>query len=92
VLEEENGGPVVGEVLGEGACGAASPLADVAVHGGVEGVAADDLVEMGRRDRAGLDDRVEALNAQRRAAEPQSGLRRGGDREGEPERLHLGRL
>ena len=91
-LEEHDGRPVVGEVLGEGARGAAAALADIALHGGVEGVAAHDLVEMGRRDGAGLDQRVQTLDRQRRAAEAEGGLGRAREREGERERLHLGDL
>jgi len=58
-LEEEDGGSVVREVFGWGAAGAGCGCGHVVggrVHGGVEGVAADDLVEMGRRRHAGVDE------------------------------------
>jgi len=48
-LEVEVGGPVVGEVIGEGACGAGGVFGNVVGgHGDVEGVSADDLVDMRR--------------------------------------------
>ena len=62
--EIEDGGPVVGEVLGVETGGAGCALADVdgGVDGCVEGVAADDLVDVGGGGVAGLDDGVEALD------------------------------
>ena len=57
--EEEGSGPVVGEVLGELARGASGLLGNVVtgvVHGDVEGVAADDLVEMGGLGGTGEDE------------------------------------
>ena len=63
VLEEHDGSPVVREVLGEGAGGAGSLLSDVTLHGDVEGISTDDLVEMSRGDDVGLDEWVKALNS-----------------------------
>ena len=57
--EEEGGRPVVGKVLGEGAGGAARFVADVVlrrVHGDVEHVAADDLMDVRGLRAAGEDE------------------------------------
>lgn len=83
MLKEHDGRPVVGKVLGEGAGRAGALLADITCHGGVEGIAADDLVEMGRGDLAGFDEGVETLDGEGRAAEPEGGF--GADREGQGE-------
>jgi hypothetical protein len=58
VAEEEDGGPVVGQVLGEGAGGAGGVLRDVGVgvHFRGEGVAADKLVEVRGGDEVGGDE------------------------------------
>lgn len=59
--EEEGGRPVVGKVLGEGAGGAARFAADVVlrrVHGDVEHVAADDLMDVRGLRAAGEDEAV----------------------------------
>lgn len=59
MLEEHNGSPVVGEVLGERASRASTLLTEVSVrgvHGRVEGISTDDLVEMGTGNLAGLDE------------------------------------
>lgn len=69
VLEVEHSGPVVGEVLGHLTGGAGTAGADIALHSGVEGISTHDVVEMGRRGLAGLDDGVEALDGQRGAPE-----------------------
>jgi len=45
----------------------------VRVHGGVEGGAADDLVEVRGGDGAGVDERVEALDDELRALEAEHG-------------------
>lgn len=90
--EIEHRGPVVGEILRVETGRAGGPLADVdgGVDGGVEGVAADDLVHVGRGGVAGLDDRVETLHGQGLASEAQrcEGRRGRGDLEGEEE-FHL---
>ena len=94
VLEEHDGGPVVGEVLGECARGAGAPVSNVAVrdvHGGVEDITTDDLVKVGRRDFARLDEGVDALDAQGRAAESEGGLGGPGDSQRERKPLHLRR-
>jgi len=74
VLEEHDGGPVVGEVLGEGARRAAGLVRDVALHGRVEPVAAHDLVDVRRRRLARLHEGVQPLDADRAAAEAQRRL------------------
>lgn len=58
IPEEEDGGPIVGEVFGWCARGACRFLSDIMggrIHGGIEGVAADDLMQMHRRHHAGVD-------------------------------------
>lgn len=73
-LEVQVRGPVVGEVVGESAGGAGGVLRDVVGgHGHVEGVAADNLVDMGRRDLARVDEGVYPVNDDLGAAEPQHG-------------------
>jgi hypothetical protein len=93
VLEEEVGNPVVGEVLGHVAGGAGCPLADIALHGGVEGIAAHNHVQMGRRQGAGLRSGIQALDRQGRAGKPEPGLGRRDERAGDgqlgAEGLHL---
>lgn len=63
VLEEHDGRPVVGEVLAEGSGRAGAHLAEIALHGRVEGISSDDLIEMGRGDLARFDKRVQTLDA-----------------------------
>ena len=92
VLEVQDGSPVVGEVLRHLASGAGSPLADVALHGDVEGVTADDVVKMSGRDRARLHYGIQTLVGQGRAWEAEAGVDKRGEREGCGERLHLGAL
>jgi len=91
-LEVHDSGPVVGEVLREAAGGASSPLRNVrcGVHGRVEAISSDDLVQMGRRDDAGLDDGVEALDAQSRASKAEVGFRWRDERKSDSEPLHVG--
>ena len=72
VLEEHDGRPVVGHILGEAARragGGAGHVVRLRVHGGVEGVASDDLVQMGRVEHAGVDQGVGTLDDQLRAGE-----------------------
>jgi hypothetical protein len=97
-LEEHDGGPVVGFVLGEAARRAAGPLGEVVVngrHGQVERVAAHNLVEMGGVADAGVDQGVDTVDDQLRASKPQHVLRsrtvgqqRNGRGEGSP-LMHL---
>jgi hypothetical protein len=89
VLEVQMGGPVVREVLRHLTGCAGGSLTDIPFHGSVEGVAADDVVDMGRRDGAWLDDGVEALDSQGRAGEAEAGLNRRDQRECCRERLHV---
>ncbi|KAH8159689.1 hypothetical protein CIB48_g8568, partial [Xylaria polymorpha] len=71
-LEVQVGGPVVAEVLAEGAGGARRGGRDVAGgHGGVEGVAAHDLVHVRRGDGARVHEGVEPVDDDLRAPEPQ---------------------
>jgi len=73
-LEEEDGGPVVGHILLEAARRAGRLLDQVMVgrvHGDVEAVAADDLVQMGRVELTRVDDGVGPLDDKLRAREAQ---------------------
>ena len=85
MLKEHDGGPVIAEVLRERAGGAGAALSNVPGHGRVEGIPADDLVEMGGGHFAGLHDGIEPLDGQCGAAESKGsfGLRREGENEGE---------
>ena len=49
MLVIHNSSPVVGEVLRHLASGAGAPCANIAFHGGVEGIPADDMVKMRSR-------------------------------------------
>lgn len=69
MLEEQNCSPVVGEVLRHLASGAGGPSTNISGHGGIEGISTNDVVEMGRRALARLDDRVKSLDGQRGAWE-----------------------
>ena len=94
VLEEHDGGPVVGEVLGERAGRAGTSVTDVPirnVHRRVEGISTYDLVEMGRGHYAWLDKGIEALDTQSGTAEPKVCLGRHGQPKGDRKRgnLHL---
>jgi hypothetical protein len=55
MLKVHDCSPIVGEVFGEAACRARGLVANVAVHGGIEGISTNDLVQMRRGDVAGLD-------------------------------------
>ena len=83
VLEIKDGSPVIAKVFAHLARSAGAPVSDISAHGGVEGISTNDMVKMGRRDRARLDDGVESLDSQRRASEAQTCLGRGDEREGE---------
>ena len=100
VLEEHDGRPVVGLVLGEGARGAgglAGKIVAIGVHGDVERVTTDDLVKMGREEHARVDDGVDTVDGQLRASKSEHALgggilrqeRHGGEGRGQ---LHLGKL
>lgn len=70
--EVETRGPVVGEVIGVGARRARGEGAGVVsprCHGGVERVASGNLVDVSRRNRARLDQRVETLDGEFRTFE-----------------------
>lgn len=54
--------PVVAEVLREGASGAGGLLANVANHCGIEGITADNLMDVCRGNMAGFNEGVEALD------------------------------
>lgn len=104
-LEVQVGGPVVREVVSELAGCAGGMLGDVVGgHGDVEGVAADNLMDMWRRDLAGVDEGVDTVDDNLGTAKPQHGraaataelgCRLGERRKGEERRLcsppHLGR-
>ena len=74
MLEEQVRGPVVREVFCHLAGSAGASRADVARHGRVEGVAADDVMQMRGRVGAGLDDGVEALDCEGGAGEAEAGV------------------
>jgi len=92
MLEEHDGGPVIGKVLRENACCAGALCTDIACHVWLKDVPADDLMEMSRRSFSRLDERVEALDAQSRTSESKSGLGGHGESEGESKPLHLCRM
>ena len=89
VLEKHDGSPVVGEVLGEGTCCAGTPLANIALHRSVEGIATNNLVKMLGSNNTRLNQRVEALDGEGRASKAKGSLRRRGERESEGKILHL---
>lgn len=64
VVEEHNSGPVVGLVLDEGARRAGGKLSGVivGVHGNVEAVATNDLVQMGSVLQSRVDERIRSLD------------------------------
>lgn len=64
--------PVIGKVLGHLAGSAGSPGADIAVHGGVEGISTDDVVNVGGRELAWLSSGIKTLSGQGRAWESKS--------------------
>jgi hypothetical protein len=90
-LEIENRGPVIGEVLGEEASRAIRFVAERprGVHGGIEGISAHNLVQMGRRDLARLNKGIEALDADGGASESETGLGRRHEGKREEKPLHL---
>jgi len=92
MLEEHDGGPVIGKVLRESARCAGALCADIACHIWPEGVPTDDLMEMARRSFSRLDERVEALDAQSRTSESKGSLGGHGESEGESKPLHLCRM
>lgn len=70
--EVETRGPVVGEVIGvgaRGACGQGAGVVGPRCHGGVERVTSCDLVDVGRRHRTWLYQRVKTLNGELGALE-----------------------
>jgi hypothetical protein len=70
------------EVFGERAGRAGCQSAWVLVHGRIEGIATHNLMDVGRWQLSGLDQGVETLNAQGRAAKAKRSLRwcnKGGD-------------
>lgn len=78
VVEEHDGGPVVGQVLLEGARRAGRLARQVVrgrVHRDVERVAADNLVQVRRVGHARVDERVGTLDDQLRAGESKHVLR-----------------
>ena len=91
ILEIQGGSPVVREVLGHLTGRAGGPLPDIAFHGDVEGVTADNVVDVGRWQGTGLTGRIETLEGQGRAGEAKTSLDEREEREARGERrLHLG--
>lgn len=82
VLEVQVRGPVVGEILGHLARSAGGSGTDITRHRRVERVAADNVVDVGRRRHARLHDGVETLDGQGRAREAESGLDGRNERQG----------
>jgi hypothetical protein len=80
VLEEHDGGPVVGLVLYEAARCALGLLGDILrrIHGDVEGVSSNDLMKMGGELHAGVDKGIRPLNNQLRACKPEHASLGGG--------------
>ena len=73
-LEVEVGRPVVGKILGVATCGARRLLGDIChLHCSVEGITTDNLMQMRRGSLAGIDERIDTINGELRAAEPQHG-------------------
>ncbi len=89
MLEVQLRGPVVGEVLRHLAGGAGGLLADVAGHGGVEGVSTDDVVDVGggASHQAGQQGRGAGPSGS--SMEAQAGVGNA-DEGGGGEQLHLG--
>ena len=79
-LKEHDGGPVIGQVLNEAARGAGRSGYEVVsggVHGQVERVAADDLMEMGRVSLARVDEGIDTVDDELGAGKAQHVLRCG---------------
>jgi len=89
ILEVQDSSPVVGKVLGHLAGGAGGPRADVAFHGGIEGIAADNMVQMSTWQGAWLASRVKALEGKSRAWETKAGLSQRDECQCGGKRLHL---
>lgn len=86
--------PVVAKIFRELAGSAGSPRGNISLHGCVECISTDDMVDMGRRVGPRLDHRVKSLNRERRALETKTSLDRHDEGEGSRSNpLHLdGRL
>ena len=74
MLEVHDGCPVVGEVLGHLAGSTCTSGADISGHGGIEGVATDDMMKMCGWGIAGLHNGVKPLDSQGRASEAEACL------------------
>jgi hypothetical protein len=61
MLEIQSGSPVVGKVFCHLARSTRRSLSDVAIHGRVECIATNNVVNMSGRERAGLRSRVKTL-------------------------------
>lgn len=60
MLKIQHRSPIVAKILAHLACSTGTAFADIAFHGRVEGIAADDVVDVGGGRVAGFDDGVEA--------------------------------
>ena len=89
VLEVQGCCPVIGEVLRHLAGSTGSPLTNIAVHGGVEGVPANNVVNMSGWKRTRLAGGIKALKGQSRAWKAKASLNRRDDRESCREHLHI---
>jgi hypothetical protein len=63
MLEVQDSSPVVGEVFGHLTSCASCPRTNIASHGNIEGISANDMMNMSRWVRSWLDDRIKALDS-----------------------------
>ena len=91
MLEVQNRGPVVAEVLCHFAGGAGSLLTHITVHGSVERISTNNVMDMSGRTISRLDNGVKTLGSQRGAPEAETCLYRhdGRDEREDGESLHL---
>jgi hypothetical protein len=74
VLEVQCRGPVVGEVFGHLTGSASGPRSDVAIHGCVEGISTNNVMNMGGWESAWLSSGIKTLEGQCRAWEAKPSL------------------
>ena len=74
VLEVQVRSPVIGEVFRHLAGSALSPGANIAGHSDIEGISANDVVDMRGRVHSRLAGRIKTLDSQSRAWEAKAGL------------------
>jgi hypothetical protein len=64
MLEVQGCRPVIGEVFGHLAGGASGSLANITIHGRIEGISSDDVVYMSRREGSWLSGWIKTLEGQ----------------------------